>query len=121
MGTTIQRQLVSHSRRDITVQRLITSLLHSIGLARTYGQVRAEARHQTLKEEEVNIKTMNRDYPLAPTYFGDKDVKFKRMAALKENLKIKAAEKAQKKIEKSTGLEYEPPVRKRDMKPLKNK
>ena len=55
---------------------------------------------------------MNRDYPLAPTYFPDN----KRKLARQEDRQIR---KQERKIQKSTGLEYEPPVRKRDMKPLK--
>lgn len=48
-------------------------------------------------------KTTNRDYPLAPTF--SKDDREKRKEKRKE-----------KKIERSTGLEYEPKVRKRHMK-----
>jgi hypothetical protein len=63
---------------------------------------------------------MNRDYPLAPTVFGDKETRMKRKAANQEDRSIRKEErtesKAQKKIERSTGLEYEPRVRKRDMK-----
>lgn len=63
---------------------------------------------------------MNRDYPLAPTVFGDKETRMKKKAAKQEDKSIrkemKADAKAQKKIERSTGLEYEPRVRKRDMK-----
>jgi hypothetical protein len=57
---------------------------------------------------------MNRDYPLAPTYFGDEETRMKKRAARKENRQIVRSEK---KIKKSTGLEYEPKVRKRHMKP----
>jgi hypothetical protein len=57
---------------------------------------------------------MNRDYPLAPTYFGDEETRMKKRAARKENRQIVRSEK---KIKKSTGLEYEPRVKKRDMKP----
>ena len=47
-------------------------------------------------------KTTNRDYPLAPTFSnGDRE---KRKEKRKE-----------KKIERSSGLEYEPKVRKRHM------
>jgi len=56
---------------------------------------------------------MNRDYPLAPTYFGDKETRMKRQAARQENREIRRGER---KIERSTGLEYEPRVRKRDKK-----
>jgi hypothetical protein len=63
---------------------------------------------------------MNRDYPLAPTFFGDKETRMKRKAAKQEDKSIrkdiKSDAKVQKKIERSTGLEYEPRVRKRDMK-----
>jgi hypothetical protein len=63
---------------------------------------------------------MNRDYPLAPTFFGGKEDRMKKRAAKKEDKSIrkemKSEDKAQKKIERSTGLEYEPRVRKRDMK-----
>ncbi len=57
---------------------------------------------------------MNREFPLAPTDFGDKETRLKRKAARKENREIT---KAEKKMSKSTGLEYEPRVRKRDMRP----
>jgi hypothetical protein len=57
---------------------------------------------------------MNREFPLAPTYFGDKETRLKKKAARKENREIN---KAERKIKNSTGLEYEPKVRKRDMKP----
>lgn len=57
---------------------------------------------------------MNREFPLAPTDFGDKETRMKRRAARKENRQIVRSEK---KISKSTGLEYEPKVRKRDMRP----
>jgi hypothetical protein len=66
-----------------------------------------------LKTVEVNIKVMNRDYPLAPTYFGDKETRMKRQAARQENREIRRGER---KVERSTGLEYEPRVRKRDKK-----
>ncbi len=56
---------------------------------------------------------MNREYPLAPTDFGDKETRMKKKAARKENREIN---KAERKIKNSTGLEYEPRVRKRDMK-----
>ena len=56
---------------------------------------------------------MNREFPLAPTDFGDKETRMKRKAARKENREIN---KAERKMSKSTGLEYEPRVRKRDMK-----
>jgi hypothetical protein len=56
---------------------------------------------------------MNREYPLAPTDFGDKETRMKKKAARKENREIN---KAERKIKNSTGLEYEPKVRKRDMK-----
>lgn len=52
---------------------------------------------------------MNRDYPLAPTVFGDKETRMKKREERKE-------ERAEKKIERSSGLEYEPKVRKRHMK-----
>jgi hypothetical protein len=46
-------------------------------------------------------------------------------AARQENRQIKKAErpaiKAQKKMDRSTGLEFEQRVKKRDMKPLKKK
>jgi hypothetical protein len=47
-------------------------------------------------------KSTNRDYPLAPTFLnGDKEKR--------------KSERKEKKIERSTGLEYEPKVRKRHM------
>lgn len=45
---------------------------------------------------------MNRDYPLASTFGKDKEKK--------------KAEKQQKKIDRSSGREFEPKVRKRHMK-----
>lgn len=57
---------------------------------------------------------MNREFPLAPTDFGDKETRLKRRAARKENREIT---KTERRIKKSTGLEYEPKVRKRDMRP----
>jgi hypothetical protein len=48
-------------------------------------------------------KATNRDYPLAPTF--SKDDKEKRKEKRKQN-----------KIERSSGLEYEPKVRRRHMK-----
>jgi len=48
-------------------------------------------QHQVLKTEKVNIKTMNRDYPLAPTFFGDKEKKVKKL----EERAAKATKKAE--------------------------
>ena len=59
---------------------------------------------------------MNRDYPLAPTVFKDKETRMKKKAARQENNQIKKEERKDRKIERSDGLEYEPPVRKRHMK-----
>lgn len=63
---------------------------------------------------------MNRDYPLAPTVFGDKETRMKKKAANQEDRAIRKEERsesrAEKKIERSSGLEYEPKVRKRHMK-----
>jgi superfamily I DNA/RNA helicase len=62
---------------------------------------------------------MNRDYPLAPTVFKDKEYRSKKKAARQENNQIKKEERVEmrkeKKIERSSGLEYETPVRKRHM------
>ena len=60
---------------------------------------------------KINIM-MNREFPLAPTDFGDKETRMKKKAARKENREINKAERKM-----STGLEYEPRVRKRDMRP----
>jgi hypothetical protein len=64
-------------------------------------------------------KNMNRDYPLAPTVFKDKETRMKKKAARQENNQIKKEERVEmrkyRKIERSDGLEYEPPVRKRHM------
>jgi hypothetical protein len=57
---------------------------------------------------------MNREFPLAPTDFGDKETRLKKKAARKENREIN---KVERKIKNSTGLEYEPRVKKRDMRP----
>ena len=57
---------------------------------------------------------MNREFPLAPTDFGDKETRMKKKAARKENREIN---KAERKIKNSTGHEYEPRVRKRDLRP----
>jgi hypothetical protein len=45
----------------------------------------------------------------------------KKKMARQENKSIKKSEKAYGKMAKSTGLEFEPKVKKRNMKPLKKK
>jgi hypothetical protein len=45
----------------------------------------------------------------------------KKKMARQENKSIKKSEKAYGKMSKSTGLEFEPKVKKRDMKPIKKK
>lgn len=75
---------------------------------------------------------MNRDFPLAPTLFGDKEKKVERLLskgkkAVDEGRDRKAdrlfrraaniEDRMIRKAEKSTGLEYEPRVRRRDMRP----
>jgi|LakMenEpi03Aug12_release.lakeMendotaPanAssembly.Ray.scaffolds.fasta_scaffold769552_3 hypothetical protein len=45
----------------------------------------------------------------------------KKKMARQENKSIKKSEKAYGKMSKSTGLEFEPKVRKRDTKPFKKK
>jgi len=75
---------------------------------------------------------MNRDFPLAPTFLGGKEKKVERLVskgkkAVDEGRDRKAdrlfrraanvEDRSIRKMEKSTGLEYEPRVRKRDMKP----
>lgn len=68
---------------------------------------------------------MNREFPLAPTDFGDEVTRLKRKLARRENREINKDErkmkKTERKISRSTGLEYEPKVRKRDMRPLVEK
>jgi hypothetical protein len=106
-------------RLDTSAAQPQINCLLGIGLAKNYGQVREDQQRVHQKIVKVNIDIM-RDYPLAPTIFGDKETRMKRKAANKEDRSIrkemKTEAKAQKKIERSTGLEYEPRVRKRDMK-----
>jgi hypothetical protein len=75
-------------------------------------QAIALKEQKIVKQHTVNIQNKNKAMYNNPS---------KKKMARQENKSIKKSEKAYGKMSKSTGLEFEPKVKKRNMKPLKKK
>jgi len=76
------------------------------------------------KDVAVRLRSVNRQEIKMLNPIKDKAMynnPSKKKMARQENKSIKKSEKAYGKMSKSTGLEFEPKVKKRDMKPLKKK